>query len=75
MICFFCDFVECVHCQDEAMIIEQNNKFLEIFSFTKSMYIKRALAYGFGVFSMLIQQDIYSKCIEKVANVNLINRC
>ena len=67
--CFFCDFVEYANNQDEAMIIELNNKFIDIFKWTKSMDVKQTLSYGMGVFSMFIQQSNYSKCIKNVTNV------
>ena len=52
--CFFCDFIEYSYHTDANMIVELNNKFLEIFKNTESTDVKQTLSYGFGVFAMFI---------------------
>ena len=65
--CFFCDFIEYSYHTDANMIVELNNKFLEIFKNSDSTDVKQTLSYGFGVFSMFAPSNLYSAALPHVA--------
>ena len=65
--CFFCDFIEySFHATDPSMVLELNNKFLEIFTNTQYEDAKQTCCYGFGVFALYIPPAMYTPVLAQV---------